>query len=213
MGSRVRIAAAACLVASGLLAGGASASMALADPVSSDDAGDKHTNDSVGNGSVEGQKSDPDEKKTPPGADGKGAQSGTDSVHHPKAGSGNKDGDSGHGDNGHGDNGHGDNGHGDNGHGDNGHGDNGHGDNGHGDNGHGDNGHGDNQATATTATGQRTATAGATTRTTARPVGRGGPCLSASLRDLAAAVVAVADTPRCRPAIPAFRRECSFRRS
>ena len=144
MGSRVRIAAAACLVASGLLAGGASASMALADPVSSDDAGDKHTNDSVGNGSVEGQKSDPDEKKTPPGADGKGAQSGTDSVHHPKAGSGNKDGDSGHGDNGHGDNGHGDNGHGDNGHGDNGHGDNGHGDNGHGDNGHGDNGHGDN---------------------------------------------------------------------
>ena len=108
MGSRVRIAAAACLVASGLLAGGASASMALADPVSSDDAGDKHTNDSVGNGSVEGQKSDPDEKKTPPGADGKGAQSGTDSVHHPKAGSGNKDGDRRprrqrtHGDNGHG---------------------------------------------------------------------------------------------------------------
>src|SRR6478609_9679194 len=66
-------------------------------------------------------------------------------------------------------------------------------------------------ATATTATA--TATAGATTRTTARPVGRGGPCLSASLRDLAAVVVAVADTPRCRPAIPAFRRECSFRRS
>ncbi len=81
MGSRVRIAAAACLVASGLLAGGASASMAHADPVSSDDAGDKHTNDSVGNGSVDGQKSDPDEKKTPPGADGKGAQSGTGPVH------------------------------------------------------------------------------------------------------------------------------------
>jgi hypothetical protein len=173
VGSRVRIAAAACLVASGLLAGGASASVALADPVSSDDAGDKHTNDSVGNGSVEGQKSDPDEKKTPPGADGKGAQSGTDSVHHPKAGSGNKDGENGHGDNGHGngDNGHGDNGnngHGNNGHGNgdngngdngnnghgngdngnnghgNGHGGNGHGGNGHGGNGHGGNGHGDN---------------------------------------------------------------------
>jgi hypothetical protein len=112
VGSRVRIAAAACLVASGLLAGGASASVALADPVSSDDAGDKHTNDSVGNGSVEGQKSDPDEKKTPPGADGKGAQSGTDSVHHPKAGSGNKDGENGHGGNGHGDNGNGNNGNG-----------------------------------------------------------------------------------------------------
>jgi hypothetical protein len=72
VGSRVRIAAAACLVASGLLVGGATASVASADPrVTNGDAGDKHTNDSVGNGSVDTQTSDPEEKKTPAGADGK----------------------------------------------------------------------------------------------------------------------------------------------
>ena len=255
VGSRVRITAAACLVASGLLAGGASASVAFADPVSSGDAGDKHTNDSVGNGSAEKPKSGFDEKKTPPPGDGKGGQPGTDPVHHPKAGSENKaaitktattttattatatgataatataT--------------------------------------------------GATAATATAATATAPATATATTatattaaapamatagaatattttapamataatataqrqrptamatagaatagetrqtqaiatrrtRTTARPVGRGGRGLSASLRDLAAAAVAVAATPRCRPAIPAFRRVCSFRRS
>jgi hypothetical protein len=43
MGSRVRMAAAACLVTSGLLAGGAGASMAFADPPVT---GDEHTDDS-----------------------------------------------------------------------------------------------------------------------------------------------------------------------
>jgi hypothetical protein len=44
VGSRVRIAAAACVVASGLLAGGATATMAFADPaLTSGDSGDKHT--------------------------------------------------------------------------------------------------------------------------------------------------------------------------
>jgi hypothetical protein len=80
VGSRVRIAAAACLVASGLLAGGASASVAFADPRVTNgdagDAGDKHTNDSVGNGSVDTQQSDPDKKKTPAGADGKEEEAG-----------------------------------------------------------------------------------------------------------------------------------------
>ena len=76
VGSRVRITAAACLVASGLLAGGASASMALADPVSSDDAGDKHTNDSVGNGSAERPNPISMRKRRRPLADGKGGTAG-----------------------------------------------------------------------------------------------------------------------------------------
>ena len=68
MGSRVRIAAAACLVASGLLAGGASETMAFADPqLTSGDSGDKHTNGSLGDGSAKKPESDPDEKKTAPG--------------------------------------------------------------------------------------------------------------------------------------------------
>jgi len=112
VGSRVRITAAACLVASGLLAGGASASVAFADPVSSGDAGDKHTNDSVRNGSAEKPKSGFDDKKTPPPGDGMGGQSGTDPVHHPKAGSENKDGDNKDGDNDNGNNGNGHRGHG-----------------------------------------------------------------------------------------------------
>ena len=58
VGSRVRVAAAACFVASGLLAGGASVSMAFADsPLTGADSGDKHTDGS-------GPKSDPTEKKT-----------------------------------------------------------------------------------------------------------------------------------------------------
>ena len=61
VGFRVRIAAAACLVASGLLAGGASASIAFADsPLIGDDSGGKHT-------SGEKPKPKPDEKKTTPG--------------------------------------------------------------------------------------------------------------------------------------------------
>jgi hypothetical protein len=162
VGSRVRITAAACLVASGLLAGGASASVAFADPVSSGDAGDKHTNDSVRNGSAEKPKSGFDDKKTPPPGDGMGGQSGTDPVHHPKAGSENKDGDNKDGDNDNGNNGNG-NGHNGNGHNGNGHNGNGHNGNGHngngpgngngngngpgngsGDNGNGDNGDGGN---------------------------------------------------------------------
>jgi hypothetical protein len=146
VGSRVRITAAACLVASGLLAGGASASVAFADPVSSGDAGDKHTNDSVRNGSAEKPKSGFDDKKTPPPGDGMGGQSGTDPVHHPKAGSENKDGDNKDGDNDNGNNGNGHRGHGGNGHYGNGPG-NGNGNgpgNGSGDNGNGDNGDGGN---------------------------------------------------------------------
>jgi len=141
VGSRVRITAAACLVASGLLAGGASASVAFADPVSSGDAGDKHTNDSVRNGSAEKPKSGFDDKKTPPPGDGMGGQSGTDPVHHPKAGSENKDGDNKDGDNDNGNNGNGHRGHGGNGH--NGNGGNGNG-NGHNGNGNGHNGNGHN---------------------------------------------------------------------
>jgi len=71
MGSRVRLAAAACLVASGLLAGGACASMAFADPPLT---GDEHTDDSVGDGSDHGRdgsgekpKSHPDDKTTTTG--------------------------------------------------------------------------------------------------------------------------------------------------
>jgi hypothetical protein len=65
VGSRVRIAAAACLVASGLLAGGASISMAFADsPPIGDDSGGKHT-------SGENPKPNPDEMKTTPGGDRK----------------------------------------------------------------------------------------------------------------------------------------------
>jgi hypothetical protein len=61
VGSRVRIAAAACLVASGLLAGGASASMAFADsPLIGEDSGGKPS-------SGEKPKPNPDEKKTTPG--------------------------------------------------------------------------------------------------------------------------------------------------
>jgi hypothetical protein len=68
VGSRVRIAAASCLVVAGLLAGGASATMAFADPLrTSGDSGDNHTNNSSGNGAADKPKSDPDEKKTPPG--------------------------------------------------------------------------------------------------------------------------------------------------
>ena len=143
VGSRVRITAAACLVASGLLAGGASASVAFADPVSSGDAGDKHTNDSVRNGSAEKPKSGFDDKKTPPPGDGMGGQSGTDPVHHPKAGSENKDGDNKDGDNDNGNNGNGHRGHGGNGHNGNGNGHNGNGHNGNG-NGHNGNGHNGN---------------------------------------------------------------------
>jgi hypothetical protein len=98
MGSRVRIAAAACLVACGLLAGGACASLAFAAPLlTSGDSGDKHTNGSVGNGSADKPKSDPDERKTPPGGDGKEDQPGTHPVD-PKAGDDKKDGDNGKGD-------------------------------------------------------------------------------------------------------------------
>jgi hypothetical protein len=142
VGSRVRITAAACLVASGLLAGGASASVAFADPVSSGDAGDKHTNDSVRNGSAEKPKSGFDDKKTPPPGDGMGGQSGTDPVHHPKAGSENKDGDNKDGDNDNGNNGNGHRGHGGNGHNGNGGNGNGHNGNGNGHNGNGHNGNG-----------------------------------------------------------------------
>ena len=61
VGSRVRIAAAACLVASGLLAGGASASTAFADsPLIGEDSGGKPS-------SGEQPKPNPDEKKTTPG--------------------------------------------------------------------------------------------------------------------------------------------------
>ena len=57
----MRIATAACLVASGLLAGGASASMAFADsPRIGDDSGGKHT-------SGEKPKPKPDEKRATPG--------------------------------------------------------------------------------------------------------------------------------------------------
>ena len=74
MGSRVRIAAAACLVALGLLAGGAGASIAFADsPLPVDGSGHKHD-------SGEKPKSNPDEKKTPPSAGGKEEQPGTDPV-------------------------------------------------------------------------------------------------------------------------------------
>jgi hypothetical protein len=65
VGSRVRITAAACVVASGLLAGGASISTAFADsPLIGDDSGGKHT-------SGEKPKPNPDEKKTTPAGDRK----------------------------------------------------------------------------------------------------------------------------------------------
>jgi hypothetical protein len=84
VGSRVRIAAATCLMASGLLAGSATAAIAFADPVlTGDGSGDKHTNDSVGNGRDEKPTSDPDEKNTTPGAGGK--------AEDPKAEDGKKD--------------------------------------------------------------------------------------------------------------------------
>ena len=90
MGSRVRMVAAACLVSSGLLAGGAGASMALADPSLT---GDEHTDDSVGDGPDHGRdgsgekpKSHPDDKKT---ATGVGPQTGgTGSEHSDDVGSG-----------------------------------------------------------------------------------------------------------------------------
>jgi hypothetical protein len=67
VGSRVRIATAACLVASGLLAGSAGAGIAFADPTPTiGDSGDRHTNGPVGNRPAEKPKSDPDEKKTTP---------------------------------------------------------------------------------------------------------------------------------------------------
>jgi hypothetical protein len=81
VGSRVRIAAAACLVATGLLAGGASASIAFADPLlTSGDHVDKHTSGSTGSGSTEKQKNDPDDKKTTPEGGSKEDQPGTDPV-------------------------------------------------------------------------------------------------------------------------------------
>jgi hypothetical protein len=84
VGSSVRIAAATCLMASGLLAGGGTAAIAFADPVlTGDGSGDKHTNDSVGNGRDEKPTSDPDEKNTTPGAGGK--------AEDPKAEDGKKD--------------------------------------------------------------------------------------------------------------------------
>ena len=87
MGSRVRIAAAACLVASGLLAGGASATIAFADPaLAPRDSGDKHANDSSGNGAADKPKPGPDEKKTPPGAEPH--PSGRGSEHSGNVGSG-----------------------------------------------------------------------------------------------------------------------------
>ncbi len=86
MGSRVRIAAAACLVASGLLAGGAGASIAFADsPLPIDQPGNKHSSD-------EKPKSNPDEKKTTPGS-GKEEQPGTDPD--PKTDGDKKDGEAG----------------------------------------------------------------------------------------------------------------------
>jgi hypothetical protein len=71
VGSRVRIAAAACLVASGLLAGGAGASIAFADPQHSGGGlGGNDTNDS--------SDFDPDDKKTAPNPGGKEDQDPTD---------------------------------------------------------------------------------------------------------------------------------------
>ena len=66
VGSRTRIAAAACLVASGLLAGGAGASIAFADPSHSGGGGGKHTNDSSDDRGTEKPRSDPDDMKTDP---------------------------------------------------------------------------------------------------------------------------------------------------
>ena len=78
VGSRVRIAAAACLMASGLLAGGASASIAFADsPLTGEDSVGKHPSD-------EKPKPSPDEKTNSPGGGGKEEQPGTDPVD-PKA--------------------------------------------------------------------------------------------------------------------------------
>jgi hypothetical protein len=83
VGFRVRIAAAACLVASGLLAGGASASTAFADsPLIGEDSGGNHNSD-------EKPKSNPDEKKNTPGV---GQQpGGTGSEQSGKVGSGTDD--------------------------------------------------------------------------------------------------------------------------
>ena len=90
MGSRVHGAAVACLVVSGLIAGGASATMAFADPlVTSGDSGDKHTNDSSGNGTADNPKSEPDEKKTTPGVGRRPGGSG--SEHSGNVGSGKED--------------------------------------------------------------------------------------------------------------------------
>jgi hypothetical protein len=69
VGSRVRIAAAACLVAAGLLAGGAGVSIAFADPSHSDGDGGEHTNGSSSHDLTENPKSDPDGKKDQPGTD------------------------------------------------------------------------------------------------------------------------------------------------
>jgi hypothetical protein len=104
VGSPVRIAAAACLVASGLLVGGAGASIAFADPAHSGGGGGKHTNGSSGDEVFEKPKSDPEDKKTTPGADGKDDQTGTDPVD-PKPEDDDKDGDGKNGDNNNGDNG------------------------------------------------------------------------------------------------------------
>jgi hypothetical protein len=100
VGSRLRIAAAACLVASGLLAGGAGASIAFADPAHSGGGGDKHTDGSSGNGASE--------KKTSPTRGGEDEHPGAGAVDQ-KTEDDKKDGDNG--DNkGNGDNNNGDNG-------------------------------------------------------------------------------------------------------
>jgi hypothetical protein len=76
VGSRVRIAAAACVVASGLLVGGAGASIAFADPAHSGGGGGKHTDGSSGDNVFEKPKPDPDDNKSTPGDD-KGDPRGT----------------------------------------------------------------------------------------------------------------------------------------
>jgi hypothetical protein len=113
VGSRVRIAAAACFVVSGLLAGGAGASIAFADSPHSGDRGGhggKHTDGSSGNGFIEQPKHGPDDKKTTPGVDGRDEQPGTDPVD-PKTEDDKNGADDGkNGDNNNGDNNNGDNG-------------------------------------------------------------------------------------------------------
>jgi hypothetical protein len=79
----VRIATAACLVASGLVAGGSGASIAFAEPwLTTGDHGDKRANDAADTGSEVKQKPSPDDKKTPGDGDRKrGAAAGADADH------------------------------------------------------------------------------------------------------------------------------------